>query len=182
MKRGHRNCFLSRDDHDRNPIGESVYMQKKMMITSFLCVSLLTGCGNSLLQKRFSHVPNSVVASVASDITLKDKNVITGIGYASVSTQAADSIEQKRLMAIRVARLIAMRDLAEQIHGMQVDSNTSIMDEMLRNDSLRSSVRGLVRGARTVRINPVNSDTYEAVLEVDSKRLGEAIMAGMHRK
>ena len=92
---------------------------------------------------------------------------LTATGYAVVSTQPGQSIEQKRLMAIRAARMSAMRDLAEQIHGLKVDSNTTVIDLMVQNDTFRGVVSGVIRGARTVRINPTGSDTYETVLEID---------------
>ena len=60
-----------------------------------------------------------------------------------------------------------MRELAEQIHGLKVDSNTTVIDLMVQNDTFRGIVSGVIRGARTVRINPTGSDTYETVLEID---------------
>ena len=92
---------------------------------------------------------------------------LTATGYAVVSTQPGQSLEQKRLMAIRAARMSAMRELAEQIHGLKVDSNTTVIDLMVQNDTFRGIVSGVIRGARTVRINPTGSDTYETVLEID---------------
>ncbi len=92
---------------------------------------------------------------------------LTATGYAVVSTQPGQNIEQRRLMAIRAARMSAMRELAEQIHGLKVDSNTTVIDLMVQNDTFRGIVSGVIRGARTVRINPTGSDTYETVLEID---------------
>ena len=92
---------------------------------------------------------------------------LTATGYAVVSTQPGQNVEQKRLMAIRSARMAAMRELAEQIHGLKVDSNTTVIDLMVQNDTFRGIVSGVIRGARTVRINPTGSDTYETVLEID---------------
>ena len=92
---------------------------------------------------------------------------LTATGYAVVSTQPGQNVEQKRLMAIREARMAAMRELAEQIHGLKVDSNTTVIDLMVQNDTFRGIVSGVIRGARTVRINPTGSDTYETVLEID---------------
>ena len=94
---------------------------------------------------------------------------LTATGYAVVSTQPGQSIEQRRLMAIRAARMSAMRELAEQIHGLKVDSNTTVIDLMVQNDTFRGIVSGVIRGARTVRINPTGSDTYETVLEIDQE-------------
>ena len=100
----------------------------------------------------------------ASSITFP---TLTATGYAVVSSQPGQSIEQKRLMAIRAARMSAIRELAEQIHGLKVDSNTTVIDLMVQNDTFRGIVSGVIRGARTVRINPTGSDTFETVLEID---------------
>ena len=97
---------------------------------------------------------------------------LTATGYAVVSTQPGQNVEQKRLMAIRAARMAAMRELAEQIHGLKVDSNTTVIDLMVQNDTFRGVVSGTIRGARTVRINPTGSDTYEVVLEIDREMIG----------
>ena len=57
------------------------------------------------------------------------------MGYASISSQPAKSINQRRLMAIRAARLEAMRNLTEQVHGIKVNSRTTIIDAIVQNDS-----------------------------------------------
>lgn len=113
-------------------------------------------------------------ASAGSDASVYAVNTITAIGYAVVSTQPGRSDAQRRLMAIRAARMAAMRDLAEQIHGMKVDANTTVIDLMVQNDTFRGVVTGLIRGARTVRINPTGDDTYEIVLELD-----KSLIAGL---
>ena len=101
------------------------------------------------------------------DASAEQVPTLTAVGYAVVSSQPGRSDSQKRLMAIRSARMAAMRDLAEQIHGLQVDSSTTMIDLMVQNDTFRGVVSGTIRGARTVRINPTGSDTYEIVLEID---------------
>jgi len=127
-----------------------------------------------------AHQMEMVEASqTQSVVTLKDvldadKNEIptlTAVGYAVTSSQPGRSEAQKRLMAIRSARMAAMRDLAEQIHGLEVDSNTTVVDLMVQNDTFRGVVSGTIRGARTVRINPTGSDTYEVVLEIDREMI-----------
>ena len=97
---------------------------------------------------------------------------LTAVGYAVTSSQPGRSEPQKRLMAIRSARMAAMRDLAEQIHGLKVDSSTTVIDLVVQNDTFRGVVAGTIRGARTVRINPTGSDTYEVVLEIDRETIG----------
>ena len=105
------------------------------------------------------------------DASVDKVPTISAMGYAVVSSQPGRSANQKRLMAIRSARMAAMRDLAEQIHGLKVEGNTTVIDLMVQNDTFRGIVSGTIRGARTVRINPTGSDTYEVLLEIDKDKL-----------
>jgi hypothetical protein len=70
-------------------------------------------------------------------------------------------------MAIRAARMAAMRELAEQIHGLKVDSNTTVIDLMVQNDTFRGIVSGVIRLILTVLAPLITPDTYETVLEID---------------
>ena len=105
------------------------------------------------------------------DASVEEIPTISAVGYAVVSSQPGRSENQRRLMAIRSARMAAMRDLAEQIHGLNVEGNTTVIDLMVQNDTFRGVVSGTIRGARTVRINPTGADTYEVVLEIDRETL-----------
>ena len=66
---------------------------------------------------------------------------------------------------------IIISNEAEQIHGLKVEGNTTVIDLMVQNDTFRGIVSGTIRGARTVRINPTGSDTYEVLLEIDKDTL-----------
>ncbi|MGB2284707.1 MAG: LPP20 family lipoprotein [Candidatus Puniceispirillaceae bacterium] len=147
-------------------------------------ISMLSACGhmtqNMAQMSQPAHQMEMVEASqTQSVVTLKDVldadkdeiPTLTAVGYAVTSSQPGRSEAQKRLMAIRSARMAAMRDLAEQIHGLEVDSNTTVVDLMVQNDTFRGVVSGTIRGARTVRINPTGSDTYEVVLEIDREMI-----------
>jgi len=148
----------------------------------FVIAILMQSCSSGLLNNLGSPNTNQKLAnnqdySTPTDQLNKTRELLDGAsinfptlsatGYAVVSSQPGQSIEQKRLMAIRAARMSAMRDLAEQIHGLKVDSNTTVIDLMVQNDTFRGVVSGVIRGARTVRINPTGQDTYETVLEID---------------
>lgn len=124
--------------------------------------------------------PTSSLNSVREIFDANSENIptLTAVGYAVVSSQPGQSDAQRRLMAIRSARMAAMRDLAEQIHGLQVDSSTTVIDLMVQNDTFRGIVSGTIRGARTVRINPTGSDTYEIVLEIDREMINYLINTG----
>lgn len=103
---------------------------------------------------------------------------ITGIGYGAESTFAAYTPGQRRLMAIRSAKLDAYRALAEQLYGIKIDSNTSVATLTAKNDSFRARVNAVVRGARVVSVTPMADNNYETVLEVyvDKKFFEEAFI------
>ncbi len=149
-----------------------------------ISISMLSACGH--MAQNMSHMNQPAqqmemveASQTQSVVTLKDVldadaseiPTLTAVGYAVTSSQPGRSEAQKRLMAIRSARMAAMRDLAEQIHGLDVDSNTTVVDLIVQNDTFRGVVSGTIRGARTVRINPTGSDTYEVVLEIDREMI-----------
>ena len=153
---------------------------KNIAVTFTVCSLFLgTGCLQNIASSGFlpSHSFTSKEIASESDgiVALKDVfdssvekiPTLSAVGYAVVSSQPGRTDAQKRLMAIRSARMAAMRELAEQIHGIQVDSNTTVIDLMVQNDTFRAVVKGIIRGAKTVRINPTGVDTYETVLEID---------------
>lgn len=141
-------------------------------------LSSLSNSDKSAKSDDVQTIESAVQATAAiSQPKLKVVPTITGMGYASVSSQPAKSVNQKRLMAIRAARLDAMRNLTEQVHGMKIDSRTTIIDAIVQNDSLRATVDGVIVGAKTVRINPVGSDTYEVVLEIDQALIKQLLTA-----
>ena len=140
---------------------------------TFLCIITAWLSGSNGITNRgecwdvFSTCIKNVFDAGAENIP-----TLTAVGYAVTSTQPGRNDAQKRLMAIRSARMAAMRDLAEQIHGLKVDSSTTVIDLIVQNDTFRGMVNGTIRGARTVRINPTGSDTYEVVLEIDRETIG----------
>ena len=160
---------------------------KKMLIPAVGLALFVSGCQSSFLTNMddkgtastlnvLSNNNGEDAAHLAAINEVLDASVdkvptISAMGYAVVSSQPGRSANQKRLMAIRSARMAAMRDLAEQIHGLKVEGNTTVIDLMVQNDTFRGIVSGTIRGARTVRINPTGSDTYEVLLEIDKDTL-----------
>ena len=131
------------------------------------CQTLGGSAANTTATPKASASAQLAAVQEVFDASAEQVPTLTAVGYAVVSSQPGRSDSQKRLMAIRSACMAAMRDLAEQIHGLQVDSSTTVIDLMVQNDTFRGVVSGTIRGARTVRINPTGSDTYEIVLEID---------------
>lgn len=87
-----------------------------------------------------------------------------GRGFSQISGQPGGSLNERRLMAIRAARMEAYRDLTEQVHGLALTSQTTMRDAVMRDDQIHAVVSGEIRGARTVSVNPLDSNSFEVVL------------------
>ena len=86
-----------------------------------------TTAGSNMAALEDSQTQSMINLKDVLDASTANIPTLTAVGYAVTSSQPGRSESQKRLMAIRSARMAAMRDLAEQIHGLQVDSNTCLL-------------------------------------------------------
>ena len=97
-------------------------MRKLFSVLLAMCVLLLSG-----------------TAIAATDIT---GGVIRVEGVSGVG----QSFALKRI----AAKVDAQRLLAEQIHGVQIDSNTTVENAIVTSDVVKACVSGVVKGAREV--------------------------------
>lgn len=102
---------------------------------------------------------------------------LKGLGFAQIAGQPGATMNEKRLMAIRAARMDALRDLAEQVHGIRLSSSTMIRDAVVQDDSLTALVDGTIRGARTVRVTPKGTDSYEVEMMLDRDTVAYIVRA-----
>ncbi|WP_198780544.1 LPP20 family lipoprotein [Shewanella putrefaciens] len=91
---------------------------------------------------------------------------LTAIGYAPLATQPAKELSQKVLMAMQASKIVAYRELAEQVYGQNITANSSVSDWMLTDDNVKASVSGVIRGARVIKSYPAG-DHYVTELELD---------------
>lgn len=96
--------------------------------------------------------------------------VLRAVGYAPLSPQPGKTAGEKQLMAIKVSKLEAYRELAEQLYGQNLTSTITVKGAIAQNDGLKSQVNGLVRGAKVLKSYAVG-DTYATELELDMKRV-----------
>lgn len=107
--------------------------------------------------------------------------VLNAVGYAPISLQKSKHKTQRMLMAIKASKLAAYAELAEQVYGQQIDSKTTMADLAISNDKLRSSVQGIIRGAKVVKTYPVG-DTYATELSIDFKDVYDLYLSSTNRK
>ncbi|ABA79204.2 flagellar assembly lipoprotein FlgP [Rhodobacter sphaeroides] len=114
-------------------------------------------------------------------IAVTPKPLVTGIGFAAVAGQPGHTLNERRLIAIRAAKIEAMRDLAEQVHGLRLDARTTVRDAVAVDDQIAGAVAGTIRGARLVRVTPKGSDSYEVELALDADAVGYIVKAARQR-
>lgn len=132
--------------------------RKTSSIALVVVVSIaLTGCATSI---------EDYNAAVIQGIVDQNNNILA-TGYAVISAQKSDIPAQQRILSIRASKLDAYRALMEQIYGQYLDANTTIGEMVMKSDTLKARVQGVVYGARLVSINPVGDDTYETTLSLD---------------
>lgn len=88
----------------------------------------------------------------------------TGIG---IPPERFKSVSQARAMAKRAAHVVALGRLLEIIEGIQVDSTSVVKNFILESDIVKTSVRGMVNGARVVKETPYPDGSYEVTLEIN---------------
>lgn len=101
---------------------------------------------------------------------------LSAIGYAPVAKQRGATEEERVLQAMRASRLEAFRELAEQVQGVQINSQSRVEDMMLQDDQFRSQVSGVIRGAEVVRSYPVG-EYYATELSLDFEQVQNLYIA-----
>ncbi len=118
----------------------------------FLCVCcLITGCSKPL---------------VIDDAIGPTKENLVAVGYGAMNQYLDYPEPQQHLLAIRAAKLDAYRSLAEELYGTEIRSNTTVRDMAVQNDSYRSYVHAVVRGARLRNVTLKSEGIYEAEVEL----------------
>jgi len=57
---------------------------------------------------------------------------------------------QKEIMALRAAKVVALRELAETLSGVRVAGETCVQDAAARSDQVKATVDGIIKGAEVV--------------------------------
>lgn len=123
----------------------------------FLLGLLSSGCAN---------VSENYAAAVIDDVVDRKESILA-TGYAVISIQKSSNPAQQRILSIRASKLDAYRTLLEQVYGQYLDANTTIAELVVKNDTFKARVQGVIYDARLVSISPVGNDTYETTLSLD---------------
>ena len=118
---------------------------------------LLSGCSN---------LSENYAAAVVDEVVDRNESIVA-TGYAVISIQKSSNPAQQRILSIRASKLDTYRTLLEQVYGQYLDANTTIAELVVKNDTFKARVQGVIYDARLVSISPVGNDTYETTLSLD---------------
>ncbi|KXI24245.1 LPP20 family lipoprotein [Photobacterium sanguinicancri] len=103
-------------------------------------------------------------------VEIRDNDVLTAVGYASISEQRGRTLEEKQVRAMRASKIDAYRELTEQVYGMRISARAGMEDQQLGVENTDGAVDGIIRGARVIRSYPVG-DSYVTEMEVNLKTM-----------
>ena len=133
---------------------------KLVAALALVAASLLSGCGTV---RMFTPVPARQPVIVTLNAT----------GYGAVNMAACDgqcdrvAPAQRKLLAMRAARLDAYRAMAEQVYGLRIEGGSTVGSLALKDDSFKVYIDAFIRGARVTNNVQREDGTYETTVEMD---------------
>lgn len=98
------------------------------------------------------HAGSDALPEVVTDINkafVKGSLVVKGEGAAPGDMEL--SAVQKRILALRAAKVTALREAAEILNGVTVSGETVIEKAAAESDTVRSTVQGIIKGSQVIK-------------------------------
>jgi hypothetical protein len=134
---------------------------KLVAILALAAASLLSACGTMQLSTKPAAVAQPLIVT------------LNATGYGAVNMASCEgqcdrvSPAQRKLLAMRAARLDAYRAMAEQVYGLRVEGGSTVGSLALKDDSFKVYIDAFIRGARVTNVAQREDGTYETTVEMD---------------
>jgi len=92
-------------------------------------------------------------------------------GYGIEPRDSSMVPAEKALMAKRAAKVDALRNLAEQVRGVRITSDSYVRDFITQSDEMKARVNTFIQGARVVSERQMPDGSYEVEVEADMEPL-----------
>ena len=106
----------------------------------------------SFLSAQWVWVADDAVWAVNSGAMNYSTGWVTATGIGAISPLAQNP-GMARATAVRAAKMDAMRNLLEAVMAITVTSETTVRGSAIENDLIKTSVEGMVKGARMLDLN-----------------------------
>ncbi len=114
--------------------------------------------------------------SHAHDQAAMEPTRVRATGYGAEDKFKEHTAGQRRLLAIRAAKMDAFRSLAEAVRGFNISGETSVSGAVTESDIYKSDVEAFIRGAQVTDITELKKGTYQVTVElVLDKRFFECL-------
>lgn len=122
--------------------------------------------GISVAAAQWPAAPGSVTEQNDFGQVNYSERVVTATGIGAVPANAPN-VGAARANAIRAARLDGLRNLVEAVKAIRVSSETTVNNNMVANDIIRTKVEAMVRGAQQVgEVKYLSDSSVELVMSV----------------
>ncbi|WP_306602819.1 LPP20 family lipoprotein [Azonexus sp.] len=135
-----------------------------------LGITLLGGCASDRccdVRNAYAQRDIATAQLPAQDAMPATPIKLQAVGHGTPGAYTQHTHAQQRLMAMRAAQVDAYRNLAEQVYGFRVWGGTSVSAFATQNDSIRTYVDAVIRGARLVNITSIADGNFEATVELE---------------
>ena len=112
--------------------------------------------------KKFVSVMAVVCLMAVSSVAMAATDISDGVIRAEGVSGLGQSFAVQRI----AARVIAERNLTEQIHGVQIDGNTTVENALVTSDVINAKVSGLIKGAREVSVTQDEYGYVHVIMEM----------------
>ncbi len=98
--------------------------------------------------------------------------VVTGSG---LPPDRAESPQQARLLAERAAEADAYRKIYESVGGVRINATTTVADFVAQNDTIRTEIDGILKGAKKVAVRQLPDGVVEVDMTLDMALIWAAV-------
>lgn len=112
--------------------------------------------------KKFVSVAAAVCVMAVSSVTL----AATDISSGKIVVEGIGGAGQTVSNGYRAAIVDAQRLIAEEVHGVQIDSDTTVENSILTSDIIKTKVKGVIKGAKVVSRSVDGNGYYHVVMEL----------------
>lgn len=112
--------------------------------------------------KKFVSVAAAVCVMAVSSVTM----AATDISSGKIVVEGIGGAGQTMSNGYRAAIVDAQRLIAEEVHGVQIDSDTTVENSILTSDIIKTKVNGVIKGAKVVSRSVDGNGYYHVVMEL----------------